>query len=137
MPKGPVIVIVPVGVAHVGCVKETVGAAVKGIVITLLCKIIAPALVRALPYRDEPSSISIAPPETMLPLKAEKSPTVTAPVICQYTLDAIAPFIRKTFEYVSVSKAPSILIMNKALGSFCPSKVKFPANVAAAPVPVE
>ena len=77
----------------------------------------APAVERALPYKEELSNKWIAPALITVPLNTEFSPKVNSPLICQYTLHNDAELIKVTLAKVPVEKAPSILKINKASGS--------------------
>ena len=89
---------------------------------------------RPWPISVDPASSSIAPSTIRVPLKTELSPNSKAPAICQYTLHKDAPFFKTIFVNVPVDNAPPILKINKALGSPCASKIKFPFIVEAPPV---
>ena len=77
----------------------------------------APFMVSALPLRESPVFVVIAPAETIVPLKTELSNICTAPLISQYTFFACAPFSSFTYDDVVVVKAPLMRITNTALSS--------------------
>ena len=62
----------------------------------LLCKAMAPSRVSPLPKSEAPSYKLMAPLATIVPLKTELTPKLTAPFICQYTLHKEAELISKT-----------------------------------------
>src|SRR5688572_436306 len=81
---------------------------------TLVLVEIAPAVERALPSSSAPKFKLIAPAANTLPLKIEFVPAAKAPLTCQYTLQAEAPFIKMTLDNVLVDSAPFIWNMNTA-----------------------
>ena len=95
---------------------------------------ILPPVDSPLPISVAPFNKLMAPLATTVPLKTEKSPKSNLPLTRQNTLHKEAELMSVTLEKVLVAKAPPILIINTELGLFCPSKIKLPFNVLAAPV---
>ena len=104
------------------------------IVTILFCSEMAPALERALPLSLAPSKRLIAPFANIVPWKIEFSPKSTWPFTCQNTLHSDAPFFNIIREFTVLAKAPLILKINMEVGSPCPSKIRSPLMVDAAPM---
>src|SRR6185503_5548936 len=123
-------------------VTTSAGAMIAGAVVSQPPTVFASSVTAAVTENARPSIVVPAPAviaakARMFPLKTVLAPSVTAPPVCQKTLQACAPLIRSTLPTVAVVFRPAVnpvLKMKTAFGSFCASSVSgvVIANAAAA-----
>ena len=108
---------------------------VLGVVMVLLSVVAAPLSVSSAPLRVAPAAIETAAFPMIMPLNDDDAAVDAAPATCQKTLEDLVPLTKATWLLAAALRAPPILKMKTAFGSFSPSSVMTPPLSVTAPAP--